>query len=220
MDVRVTATSGPGLEEAVVTDCLPLGLTLAVPANPAASWEATGFTTAPTLRVTPDGCGAGRPELSWSLPSPMPAGAGGTITLRTRVAATTAPATLTNQATLSAAVGYLEAPVSRSAVVTVTAPPARTCAGRVVTVDLGADERPTTGPDVIWGTKGPDVIRALGGADIVCGRGGADTIFGGRGPDTLRGGAGNDRLVGGVGIDSCAGGPGVDEVRRCEPPAP
>jgi len=94
-----------------------------------------------------------------------------------------------------------------------------TCAGRPVTVRLGAGEHPTNGDDVIWGTQGDDLIRAGAGTDFVCGRGGADRIFGGRGADRLfgqagddsiNGRAGNDRVFGGIGGDFTAGNAGID----------
>lgn len=66
------------------------------------------------------------------------------------------------------------------------------CLGHEVTVDLGSGQSPSSGDDVVLGTKGADVISTLAGDDIVCGRGGNDV---------LRGGSGNDRLDGGAGTD-------------------
>ena len=90
--------------------------------------------------------------------------------------------------------------------------PGKTCAGLPVTVDLGLNEVPTTGNDVIWGTTGPDVIYALDGNDVVCGLSGADTIYGGDGYDRLYGGAGTDTLYGGNSIDDLYGGTGDDTL--------
>jgi peptidoglycan/xylan/chitin deacetylase (PgdA/CDA1 family) len=88
-----------------------------------------------------------------------------------------------------------------------------TCGGLVVTVDLGAGQVPTSGPDVILGTAGPDVISGLGGADVICGLGGDDTIFGGPGDDTIFGGDGNDTIFGGDGNDTIFGEGGGDTIQ-------
>lgn len=105
------------------------------------------------------------------------------------------------------------------------------CNGLPVTVDLGAGDRPTSGPDVILGTEGDDVINGGNGADTICGLGGDDIInagqgrdvvlagdgddfvSGGKGKDTLAGGAGNDDLRGNEGTDTIDGGAGNDELR-------
>ena len=111
-----------------------------------------------------------------------------------------------------------------------TPQPGQTCNGLPVTVDIGAGQSPTAGPDVILGTSGPDVIVALGGNDTICGEGGddtinagpgadfvlggtgADSIFGLDGGDTLIGGAGNDVIVAGAGQDTVNGGVGNDVI--------
>ncbi len=69
------------------------------------------------------------------------------------------------------------------------------CNGLVVTVDIGAGDVPTEGPDVILGTKGADVINALDGDDTICGLGGEDVITGGGGLDTFLGGEGEPQLA-------------------------
>ena len=93
------------------------------------------------------------------------------------------------------------------------------CEGAVVTVDLAAGERPTSGNDVILGTAGPDVINAGDGADIICALGGddiinagngADTVFAGFGDDTIQAGQGRDAVFGGAGDDFISGGKGKD----------
>jgi hypothetical protein len=89
------------------------------------------------------------------------------------------------------------------------------CAGRRVTVNLVAGDRPTAGNDVIWGTNGRDVINSGGGRDIICARGGHDAIRSGAGRDVVVGGGGNDGILGGKGLDRCAGGKGNDAA-RCE----
>jgi hypothetical protein len=40
----------------------------------------------------------------------------------------------------------------------------KTCGGQTVTVDIGAGDSPTNGPDVIRGTRGDDLINGGGGA--------------------------------------------------------
>jgi uncharacterized delta-60 repeat protein len=115
----------------------------------------------------------------------------------------------------------------------VGSPPA-TCQGRAVTVYLGSGQQPTSGDDVVLGTRRADTIDGLEGRDVICGLGGGDLIdggpgrdilIGGRGADTLRGGDGRDRLVGGGGRDTldggggrdrCMGGPGQDTATSCE----
>lgn len=87
-----------------------------------------------------------------------------------------------------------------------------TCLGRSVTVDIGAGETPTDGPDVVLGTEGPDSIYALGGDDVVCGLGGADHIATGADSDQVSGGAGRDRVNGGASSDALAGGAGRDRL--------
>jgi len=105
------------------------------------------------------------------------------------------------------------------------------CNGLDVTVDIGAGDRPTDGPDVILGTDGDDVINAGDGRDVICagdgddvinaGQGrdtvlagpGDDFVSGGRGKDTIFGGDGNDDLLGNEGTDTIFGGDGNDEIR-------
>lgn len=95
------------------------------------------------------------------------------------------------------------------------------CRGMAVTVDLGLNEVPTTGADVIQGTAGPDVAAALSGDDRFCGLGGNDNVDlgpgvdigdGGPGTDTIRGGTEGDTLVGGTGNDALYGGSGSDRL--------
>jgi Ca2+-binding RTX toxin-like protein len=88
-----------------------------------------------------------------------------------------------------------------------------TCAGQEVTVDLGQEQPPTAGADVILGTPGEDVIRGLGGDDVICGLGGTDTIGGGGGKDRIFGGGGDDSLRAGPGGGLLAGNAGADTLR-------
>jgi len=91
-------------------------------------------------------------------------------------------------------------------------PPALSCAGWAVTVDLAKGELPTAGVDVVLGTPGPDTIVTGNGADIVCGGGGADTIDPGAGNDRVLGGAGADVIYGRSGLDRLEGGGGNDRL--------
>ncbi|WP_309269906.1 calcium-binding protein [Azonexus sp.] len=84
-----------------------------------------------------------------------------------------------------------------------------------------ANNTPTDGDDVIYGTPEGDLIDAGAGNDIVLGLAGNDTIFGGEGndildggdgDDILDGGAGNDTIYGGYGADTLIGGTGNDEL--------
>ena len=67
-----------------------------------------------------------------------------------------------------------------------------TCAGLVVTVDLGSGDVATAGDDVILGTAGADSIVAGDGNDTVCAGDGDDLVFGGDGNDTIFGEQGAD----------------------------
>lgn len=84
-----------------------------------------------------------------------------------------------------------------------------------------ADNTPTNGDDVLYGTSAGDFLDAGAGNDIVLGLAGDDTIhggegddliLGGEGDDVLEGGAGNDVLRGGWGSDQLTGGTGRDEL--------
>jgi len=108
--------------------------------------------------------------------------------------------------------------------------PAPLCDGKPATVQLGLDQVPTAGNDVIVGTPAGDQISSGGGNDVICALGGNDTVRGGDGNDVLiagdgndllygdagtdivNGGAGNDRTVGGPGGDTVYGGTGTDLV--------
>ncbi|MDR0777352.1 MAG: putative Ig domain-containing protein [Azonexus sp.] len=84
-----------------------------------------------------------------------------------------------------------------------------------------ANNTPTDGDDVLYGTPEGDLLDAGAGNDIVLGLAGNDTIFGGdgndildggEGDDVLDGGAGNDTIYGGYGADTLIGGTGNDEL--------
>lgn len=92
------------------------------------------------------------------------------------------------------------------------APLAATCLGQPVTVNLSLGEIPTTGVDVIMGTKGADEINGLGGDDVICGMGGDDVIDGGDGDDLVDSGGGDDQVRSVVGDDASRGGSGTDTV--------
>ena len=88
----------------------------------------------------------------------------------------------------------------------------RRCAGLLPTVDLGQQQSPTTGDDVVVGTSAADDIDTLGGADLVCSLVLGDTVNAGAGDDTVVGDRGADELYGGQGNDTLGGGPGNDEL--------
>jgi Ca2+-binding RTX toxin-like protein len=84
-----------------------------------------------------------------------------------------------------------------------------------------ANNTPTDGDDVLYGTPDGDVIDAGAGNDIALGLAGNDTILGGDGNDLIHGGDGDDVLDGGDGddiihggwgADTLSGGPGRDEL--------
>ena len=71
------------------------------------------------------------------------------------------------------------------------------CAGLAVTVELGKDQRPTSGADVILGTQGADTLQSvLSHDDVVCLLGGNDVVHDFNKRATIYFGHGNDRLTG------------------------
>ncbi|MFN3629273.1 MAG: calcium-binding protein, partial [Casimicrobiaceae bacterium] len=75
-----------------------------------------------------------------------------------------------------------------------------------------ANNTPTDGDDVLYGTVDGDTLDAGAGNDIVLGLSGNDTILGGEGNDLIHGGDGNDVLDGGAGNDVIHGGWGADTL--------
>jgi VCBS repeat-containing protein len=84
-----------------------------------------------------------------------------------------------------------------------------------------ANNVPTDGEDVLYGTNeedtmdagaGNDIALGLDGNDSILGGDGNDLIHGGDGGDMLDGGDGDDRVYGGWGADTLLGGPGRDEL--------
>lgn len=75
-----------------------------------------------------------------------------------------------------------------------------------------ANNTPTEGDDVLYGTADGDTLDAGAGNDTVLGLSGDDTILGGEGNDLIHGGDGDDVLDGGVGDDVIHGGWGADTL--------
>ncbi|WP_172955071.1 calcium-binding protein [Sterolibacterium denitrificans] len=84
-----------------------------------------------------------------------------------------------------------------------------------------ANNTPTDGDDLLYGTNagealdagaGDDIVLGLAGDDTIAGGDGNDLIHGGAGDDVLDGGAGNDTIYGGWGTDVLAGGTGHDAL--------
>ncbi|MEZ5616210.1 MAG: putative Ig domain-containing protein [Rhodocyclaceae bacterium] len=84
-----------------------------------------------------------------------------------------------------------------------------------------ANNVPTDGEDVLYGTNeedtmdagaGNDIALGLDGNDSILGGDGNDLIHGGDGDDMLDGGDGDDGVYGGWGADTLLGGPGHDEL--------
>jgi VCBS repeat-containing protein len=84
-----------------------------------------------------------------------------------------------------------------------------------------ANNTPTDGDDVLYGTSdgdtldagaGNDMALGLAGDDIIQGGEGNDLIHGGDGNDVLEGNAGNDVIYGGWGADQLTGGTGNDQL--------
>ena len=75
-----------------------------------------------------------------------------------------------------------------------------------------ANNTPTDGDDVLYGTADSDTLDAGAGNDIALGLAGNDTILGGEGNDLIHGGDGDDVLDGGDGNDVIYGGWGADTL--------
>ncbi len=84
-----------------------------------------------------------------------------------------------------------------------------------------ANNTPTDGNDVLYGTNaddsldagaGNDIVLGLSRDDTILGSDGNDLIHGGEGDDVLDGGAGDDFLYGGWGVDTLSGGTGHDTL--------
>lgn len=77
-------------------------------------------------------------------------------------------------------------------------------------IAVAADDRPTSGPDRLVGTKKADVLKGKRGSDVLIGGKGADVLIGGKGRDVLRGGPGRDSLNMRNGVELPA--PGNDKI--------
>lgn len=84
-----------------------------------------------------------------------------------------------------------------------------------------ANNTPTDGDDVLYGTAngdtldagaGNDIALGLAGDDVILGGNGNDLIHSGDGDDVLEGNAGNDVIYGGWGADQLTGGTGNDQL--------
>jgi VCBS repeat-containing protein len=75
-----------------------------------------------------------------------------------------------------------------------------------------ANNTPTDGDDVLYGTPNGDTLDAGAGNDIALGLTGHDTILGGDGNDLIHGGDGDDVLEGNAGDDVLYGGWGADTL--------
>ncbi len=105
--VAVPDTSAGDLVNPTVTDCLPVGLDLLDPFTPSNPINGTssGFSVAPTVTRTPNGCGAANNQVlitwSWTGGFTLARGQSGTFTLNTLVAEGTPPASVQNVASLT-----------------------------------------------------------------------------------------------------------------------
>jgi uncharacterized repeat protein (TIGR01451 family) len=105
--VAVPDTSAGDLVNPTVTDCLPPGLDLLDPFTPSNPINGTssGFSVAPTVTRTPNGCGGFGTQVlitwSWTGGFTLARGQSGTFTLNTLVAPGTPPASVQNVASLT-----------------------------------------------------------------------------------------------------------------------
>jgi hypothetical protein len=118
----VPATSAGDLVNPKITDCLPPGLDLLDPINPAnpLNGTASGFPVAPAISRTAGGCGTGQNLITWTWPAGfvLTKGTSGTLTLNTLVALDAPPASLHNVTDLTS--DSLSAALERTADVAVT----------------------------------------------------------------------------------------------------
>jgi len=118
----VPATSAGDLTNPKITDCLPPGLDLLDPINPAdpLNFSTTGFPVAPTLARAAGACGTNQVLLTWTWPAGfvLTKGTSGTISLNTLVAPDAPPASLHNVTDLTA--DNLSVALERTADVAVT----------------------------------------------------------------------------------------------------
>jgi len=120
----VPATSASSLVGPTFVDCLPVGLDLVNPANPAdpLNGSVTGFAATPTITRIPNGCGAANNQtrIQWTFPPgfQIAVGQAGEFKLNTVVALDTPPGSVINTVTLSAA--QLQTPLTRTANLAVT----------------------------------------------------------------------------------------------------
>jgi len=105
IDVAVPATSASDLLNPAIVDCLPVGLDLVNPANPAdpVNGTTTGFNATPIITRTPNACGTNQVRIAWVWPGAFSVvrAQHGTITLHTMVAVDAPPGSLVNEVTLS-----------------------------------------------------------------------------------------------------------------------
>ena len=96
----VPATSAGDLTNPKITDCLPPGLDLLDPINPAdpLNGSSTGFPVVPSLSRAAGACGTNQVLLTWTWPSGfiLTKGTSGTLSLNTLVAPDAPPASLQN----------------------------------------------------------------------------------------------------------------------------
>ena len=118
----VPATSAGDLVNPGITDCLPPGLDLLDPINPAdpINSTATGFSVLPVISRTAGGCGTNQNLITWTWPGTfsLAKGVSGTLTLNTLVAPDAPPASLHNVTDLTS--DSLTAALERTADVAVT----------------------------------------------------------------------------------------------------
>ena len=120
--VGVPPTSAGDLVNPKITDCLPPGLDLLDPINPAdpINSTATGFSVLPIISRTAGGCGTNQNLITWTWPGTfsLAKGVSGTLTLNTLVAPDAPPASLHNVTDLTS--DSLTAALERTADVAVT----------------------------------------------------------------------------------------------------
>ena len=118
----VPPTSAGDLVNPGITDCLPPGLDLLDPINPAdpINSTATGFSVLPVISRTAGGCGTNQNLITWTWPGTfsLAKGVSGTLTLNTLVAPDAPPASLHNVTDLTS--DSLTAALERTADVAVT----------------------------------------------------------------------------------------------------
>ncbi|MEW6044549.1 MAG: hypothetical protein AB1608_09810 [Thermoproteota archaeon] len=187
--------------EVVVSDELPVGLTLIPSTAPASQTDPMCEDQAGTAV-----CQFGTVEAGQSV----------TKSIQVQIALTVT-GNIENTAGVTTSTAESDSDNNLSTITTFVEPPfcgrAETDFDNIITGTSGNDHiHGTNGDDLIFGLGGNDKIHGKKGNDCIIGGDGDDKGWGGEGDDGLEGNAGNDQLHGQQGNDTLAGGDGDDKL--------